>query len=143
MITPFEQAVASNLEGVSAFSTGVCAGCDECLRNHGYTHKWSGNLQRKKAQADWESGKWSDESGFTWSDCPSCGMTLGHDGYVGHGIVTVPVYTTVTVRTPQGLVKKRVATKRTKQVMQHYDGICTDCVCYHANGDIPESWEDE
>ena len=55
-----------------------------------------------------------DEGGFSWQDCDVCGSRLGGDRYVMHGYY--------------------------KDDLIHLD-VCTDCIMYHANGDLPEHWE--
>lgn len=62
-----------------------------------------------------------DEGSFSWSQCDSCGSTLGGNRYAAHGFV--PDESDL----PTGEVV-------------HLD-ICEDCLCFHANGDIPENWE--
>jgi hypothetical protein len=56
-----------------------------------------------------------DESSFSWSQCDSCGSHLGGNRYSAHGLDSeLEVY--------------------------HLD-ICEDCLFFHANGDVPETWE--
>ena len=55
-----------------------------------------------------------DEGNFSWSACESCGSTLGGNRYAAHGIIDGDVY--------------------------HFD-VCVDCLMYHANGEVPETWE--
>lgn len=56
-----------------------------------------------------------DEGSFSWSECDTCGSTLGGNRYDAHGL---PL--------------------RAEPI--HLD-ICVDCLMYFANGDVPESWE--
>ena len=62
----------------------------------------------------YESGEICDEGGFSWRACDSCGSTLGGDRYAAHAI------------DDEGIT---------------HISICVDCLCFHANGDIPEQWE--
>ena len=55
-----------------------------------------------------------DEGGCSSFSCDSCGSGLQGDRYCAHGL-----------------------TKDNEII--HLD-ICQDCLCYHANGDIPEEW---
>lgn len=57
-----------------------------------------------------------DEGGFSWSSCDGCGSTLGGNRQPGHGF-----------------------DPETKSIV-HLD-LCVDCVCYLANGDLPEHWD--
>jgi len=50
------------------------------------------------------------EAFFSWSACEACGSTLGGDRYAAHGCIDGNVV--------------------------HFH-ICTDCLFYHANGELP------
>ena len=59
------------------------------------------------------------EPGFSWTQCDSCGSTFGGDREEAHGIF----------RDGEGHIG-------TVQM-----SVCVDCVMYHANGDVPEEWQ--
>lgn len=61
-----------------------------------------------------ECGGESDEPSFSNSECDSCRSSLGGDRHPAHFLY-------------QGEV-------------QHCT-VCSDCLMYHANGDLPEAWE--
>jgi hypothetical protein len=63
-----------------------------------------------------------DEGSFSWSPCDACGSSLGGDRHAAHGLVS---------RTKYGR----------KTHLIHLD-VCTDCLFYTANGDLPEGGED-
>lgn len=65
-----------------------------------------------------------DEGGFSWSACDSCDSLLGGQRYNAHAIH----------REAFGPNPSR------PNDIQHIE-ICADCLCYHANGDVPETWE--
>lgn len=50
------------------------------------------------------------ESYFSWQDCDSCGSSLGGDRHPAHGFIDGE--------------------------LRHFQ-VCTDCLMYHANGDLP------
>lgn len=53
---------------------------------------------------------------FSWSSCDTCGSPLGGDREVGHGV-------------------------NADDVLVHL-AVCTDCVIYLANGDLPKEEDD-
>jgi len=59
----------------------------------------------------------SDETYFSWGRCCCCDSRLGGDRNDCHGI------------------------DRETGELCHIGGACVDCVCFLANGDIPENWE--
>lgn len=59
-----------------------------------------------------------DEGHFSWRECDACGSSLGGDRHAAHGLISPKKYA-----------------KRT--VLIHLD-VCTDCLFYTANGDLPE-----
>ena len=65
-----------------------------------------------------------DEGGFSWSSCDSCGSRLGGNRYNAHAIH-----------------KEAFGPDAKRPNDTHHIDICADCLCFHANGDIPENWE--
>jgi hypothetical protein len=59
-----------------------------------------------------------DEGSFSWSSCDACGSSLGGTRHAAHGLISPKKYA-----------------KRTEVI--HLD-VCTDCLFYTANGDLPE-----
>lgn len=107
--SPFLQAVNARLKGLQGIDPGVACGCcSEC--NSIWDHE---GTEPPEEQPD-------DEGGFSWSDCDSCGSSLGGNRYAAHtwregeDVRTVPVT---------------------------HLSICEDCLVFHANGDEPENWE--
>lgn len=47
---------------------------------------------------------------FSWSSCDSCGSGLGGDRHAAHGVINDDIF--------------------------HFD-VCTNCVHFHANGELP------
>jgi hypothetical protein len=140
-MSDFTDAVDAGLKGLTAVSTGVCPGCNECREQHGFTVAEEDDClgvagfvceadagahfgteaecaihAQKCFQAAWESGKICDEGSFSWSSCGICNSRLGGDRFDWHGLddLTGTLY--------------------------HFDDACVDCVLYLANGDEPESW---
>lgn len=58
-----------------------------------------------------------DEGSFSWSECECCGSSLGGTRHAAHGLIS---------RTKYGR----------KTVLIHLD-VCTDCLMFIANGDLP------
>jgi hypothetical protein len=59
-----------------------------------------------------------DEGHFSWSECDTCGCSLGGDRHAAHGLIAY---------------KPRA--RRTHLI--HLD-VCTDCLFFVANGDLPD-----
>lgn len=106
----FTDSIAHYLDGLH-IATGSAASCPECCQSFGLDP--DGDTDENQAAID-ESG---DEGGFSWSQCDSCGTTLGGDRHAAHGW-------------PIG---------DNAADLIHLD-ICTDCALFHANGDEPETW---
>ena len=56
----------------------------------------------------------ADEAHFSWSACESCGSSLGGNRHAAHYL-------------DEGEI-------------QHLS-VCVDCLHFHANGDLPDTWE--
>jgi len=56
-----------------------------------------------------------EEPWFSWSPCECCGSTLGGDRVSAHGVDA-------------------------NGEIIHFSA-CVDCMCYLANGDLPEDWQ--
>jgi hypothetical protein len=57
----------------------------------------------------------AEEPSFSWQACEACGSSLGGDRHPAHGV------------------------DEDDQIV-HLD-ICTDCLMFSANGDLPEEWD--
>ena len=99
----------SRTEGLHYLSVGLCCECGECRSTTG--------LSRKQLKQGAESGSVSDEGGFSRSSCDTCGSCLGGQRYAGHAYITLD----------DG-----------RDVLTHLD-VCTDCLQYIANGELPEA----
>lgn len=97
----FTDAVERELRGCEAFSVGSCPGCVVC------------GLSVEPTE---DERSLAEESHFSWSECDSCGSSLGGDRHPAHFLLDGEI--------------------------QHLS-VCADCLLYHANGDEPESWGDE
>jgi len=105
----FIDRVEANLEGVQFFSVGPCPGCESCgLEDVTY------------ADEDPEAYELASGSHFSWRACPSCGSTLGGDRHPAHGVIAETVE----------------AAQAKDRDIEHFN-VCTDCLMFHANGDIP------
>ncbi len=114
--SPFVQAFVKGLEGLQAVSSGVCPGCETCRESLGYE-------SLKALHKAWQTGETPDESHFSWSPCDVCGCRLGGDRHIWHAIPGQP---------GENLKGKEIL---------HFEGMCTDCVLFYANGDEPEHWQ--
>lgn len=74
-------------------------------------------MNEDELRTAWESGTVCDEPFFSWSSCDVCGSSLGGNREPGHGLDD-------------------------NGDIVHLDGVCVDCVCYLANGDEPEEWDE-
>lgn len=104
----FTEAVEHYCEGLTV-ATGAAPGCEGCLDCD----------DPDDPSDDWHD--WANEGSFSWSDCESCGSTLGGSRYPAHGIVR------------EDCPHLRVGTAI-------HMNICADCLIYHANGDEPDEW---
>jgi hypothetical protein len=73
------------------------------------------DMEPREFFAAYEAGKVADEGGFSWHACECCGSHLGGNRYAAHGLDA-------------------------DGELVHFS-ICADCLCYLANGDMPENWE--
>jgi hypothetical protein len=73
-------------------------------------------MTEQELDAAYSRGKVNDEGGFGRSPCDTCGQSLAGNRYAAHGFDA-----------------------ETKQ-LYHLD-VCEDCLCYFANGDLPDAWE--
>lgn len=113
-MSKFTDAINRELDGLH-IATGSAASCPECCDTFGLD---CGGDTEANQNAMYEAG---DEGGFSWSQCDSCGTTLGGDRHTAHGWDS------------SGKVPAA-------DCLFHLS-ICTDCLLFHANGDEPETWE--
>jgi len=94
----FLSAINDRLEGLefssSGYATKSCPACLDIFPDH-------------EGEEEPE-----DEGSFSWSQCDSCGTTLGGDRHVAHAF--------------------------TKEMEVIHLDICTNCHMFHANGDLPD-----
>lgn len=103
--TPFLRAFAEHTRGMVGLNTGpACGGCVVC--NSIWVH--SGPAPEEQP---------SDEGGFSWSPCDTCGATPGGLRYTAHYFKGGPP-------------------GRGRRIGRHLE-ICADCLCFIANGDHP------
>lgn len=78
-MSAYTDSVESGLEGLTAVSTGLCPGCDECRETWGFE-----TLEAfDNAVSD---GEVFAEGSFSWSGCDICGSSLGGDFQPWHAI---------------------------------------------------------
>lgn len=94
-------------------AVGAAACCDECRQ----AYDIDSDLTDDEAQ---EILYDAAEASFSWSQCDSCGSTLGGDRHEAHGLIDGD--------DGCGLIILHMS-------------ICSDCMIYHANGEEPETWE--
>jgi hypothetical protein len=70
-------------------------------------------MDQKEFDEAYENGTICDEGGFSRYGCDICGSSLGTTVYSYHWLDE-------------------------NNDIQHGEGMCQDCVCYIANGDIPQ-----
>lgn len=113
----FLESVEHYLLGLEFLSSGLCHSCETCQDNYDIDDV---GLDEQGDNFDdlISSGAFFDEGRFSYSQCDSCGSTLGGNRYAAHGFSADSV-----------------------DVDVHHMEWCVDCVQYHANGTIPEEWE--
>ena len=72
-------------------------------------------MDPRRFYAATQDGTVDDEGGFSWRPCECCGSSFGGDRYAAHAWT-------------EG------------EELVHLD-VCVDCLCYLANGDIPQTWQ--
>jgi len=110
-LTEFEQAIVANLPDDWTIAPGVSPTCPECQSAWG--------MSPREFYAAYERGAICEEGSFSRQSCDSCGSDLAGDRHDAHAISKI------------GIPNPEVL----------HISICTDCLCYHANGDLPETWE--
>ena len=94
---------------------GSCPGCPTCMERDGYDDE---NAHREA----WSTGDLiGDEGSFSSARCDICKTTLAGDRYVWHWVSGDPN-----------------ATPPEPRAIEHENDACTDCLMFHANGDLPE-----
>lgn len=126
----FVLAIDANTEGLTAVSTGPCPGCETCRNEYGvkvpceckgeaekYCDACDDKGVRPPTMAEFEEQWHSDElcceGFFSWQGCDLCGSPLGGNFELWHAVDA-------------------------NGEIIHGENACVDCVCYLANGDLPE-----
>ena len=134
----FVYAIERNTRGLTAVTTGICPGCEQCRDEYGRPVKCSacdgkgyvigdlfqdqdcpicdGTGQRPPTMEEFEE-QWSTqealcEPSFSWSGCDLCDSTLGGNMEPWHAVDA-------------------------NNEIIHGEHACVDCVLYLANGDLP------
>jgi len=128
----FVDAIERNTEGLTAVSTGICPGCEQCRDEYGRPvpcgkcaagligdedcPHCDGTGHRPPTLEEFEE-QWSTQEAycepyFSWSGCDLCDSSLGGNMEPWHGV------------------------DENNEIM-HFEHACTDCVVYLANGDLP------
>lgn len=90
--------------GMEHVSPGTCHSCTECQTLWG--------MDAPALEAALDKGAVSDEGGFSWQQCDTCGCRYGGNRYDAHGF------------------------DKSGNIV--HLSVCADCVCYLSNGDIPK-----
>lgn len=109
-MSAFTDAIDHYLDGLSFAGTGAAASCPECLIRHG--HDPDDVQTREEIERVQAEELDHVEGGFSWTQCDSCGTTLG-----GH---------------------RETAHAFDADGHLYCLSVCADCTIYHANGDEPE-----
>jgi len=139
-VSKYTESVDHYLRGIEHVSTGSCPGCAECGLDTVPCEDCDGTGTIEDEQGEWKDClscggdgtiPWepgmdvsdqvlqsTEEGSFSWSECDACGSTLGGDRHPAHGLLPKDGI-------PRGMI--------------HLD-VCSDCLCYLANGDEPEQW---
>ena len=131
----YVESVERYTKGLTAVSTGVCPGCEQCRDEYGVKVRCEcqdapenegepnpdcddcdGHGKRPPTMAEFDeqcsNGSAFSEGSFSWRGCGICGSTLG------------------------GTVEPWHYLNEHGEIV-HCDDACVDCVCYLANGDLP------
>lgn len=131
-MSAFTDAVKRGLEGLEHVSAGACPGCHECglddddcktcdgigeIEDGTPCKDCGGTGSIPVDPEDHRQLDLANEPHFSWHECDCCGSHLGGDRHPAHGIAKI----------------------NDRETLVHLD-VCTDCLCYLANGDEPEEW---
>jgi len=108
----FVEAIQANWSEDWTISPGVSPSCSQCQSDF--------NMPPRQFFAKYEAGEITDEGGFSWCECDSCGSSLGGNRYAAHAIRNIG---------------------KPGEIEICHISICEDCLLFHANGDEPENWE--
>jgi hypothetical protein len=111
MCQVFIDAVKRGCEGLTAVSTGLCPGCDQCRSDYG--------IEAGESEAfdlAIQNGSVPNEPYFSWRPCVICGSSFGGDREPAHAIDA-------------------------NGELVHLGGACVDCMLYLANGDLPNRYD--
>ncbi len=96
----FQTDVEHYCRGLDHVNSGTASCCEQC--------RWDFGLE----EDDPAWAELSDEGGFSWHQCDTCGSQLGGHRYSGHGFDS------------DGTVV--------------HLSMCEDCLLFFANGDVPD-----
>jgi len=109
----FTHAISERWQGY-VIDPGACRGCKEC-------YSWlEGEALENPTERDTSI---AEDGSFSRYPCDSCGSTLGGNRHHAHAILASSFG------------------KPTKPGDITHIEVCSDCLMYHANGDLPDSWE--
>lgn len=108
-MSKFTDSIEHYCEGLHV-AVGPSACCQECRDAYDIPDS---------ADNDTAQEQMTDEGGFSWSQCDSCGSQFGGDRYDAHGMDE---------NWPNN------------GGHLYHLSICADCLFFHANGDEPEDW---
>jgi len=110
----FEAAIAHHCDGLH-IATGTAACCSECLSENDIEDTGDIDAMQEELYAI------PDEGNFSSAQCDSCGSNLAGDRHTAHGW--------------------RQEEKLDSDSNLYHLTICVDCLLFHANGDLPETWQ--
>jgi len=133
----FLENIEAALKGVHFFSVGARPGCNQCglddlteecpvcmgfgtMENEAVCWKCLGDCYLERGPTNDEIDC-AGESHFSWSPCDSCGSSLGGDRHPAHGVIADTIE----------------EARQKDRAIEHFN-ICTDCLMFHANGDLPD-----
>ena len=96
--------------GLEFLSCGICSKCGDCCGNY--------DMGEDELCEAVENGSVCDEGCFSWSDCETCGSSLGGNRYDAHAFM------------------KLNANDEKAEHLVHMN-VCEDCLQYIANGTLP------
>lgn len=79
-LTQYQQDVENNTQGLTAISTGICPGCEQCRDDY------ADGCDMESFEELWSSGKVHCDPYFSWHGCELCGNTLGNSYEPWHAI---------------------------------------------------------
>lgn len=147
-MSEYTEQVESGLKGLTAVSTGVCPGCDECRTNHDDYTPQDGGPPWDEGPEDsfWLRAEDEPNKPRIWyateEQAEAVAKVLFEEAWSSGAVYSEPSFSWSSC----GICNSHLGGDREvwhalddlTGTLYHFDDACVDCVVYLANGDEPE-----